>query len=263
MTARATTRTIAILLAVLCLTGGAWALGARTGGGAQTPPIEPLAPEEVKRFTDAWAQQPTVDLGIPKDGAKVIVVKFNDWLCPACKGMHEVYQPIFDKFEKEMPGAVKYIVKDWPWNSRCNFTVPQTFAGHESSCEAAMAVRMARDRGKDKEREMVTWLFSEQSRLIDLRVKPDGAAAEIRAKAAALLGLKPADFAQQSALRLSAVRQDVADGVALHVEVTPTYYVNGIKTTAPVNPNGTGGNNLPGNYFELALRLELKKAGGK
>ena len=33
-------------------------------------------------FATAWAKQPRVDLGIPADGAKVVVVKFNDYQCP-------------------------------------------------------------------------------------------------------------------------------------------------------------------------------------
>jgi hypothetical protein len=253
--ARAMTRPAMLLLTVLCLAAAAWPR-------AQAA-LVPLSPDEEKRFTDAWAQQPRVDLGVPAAGAKVVVVKFNDWLCGGCKAMHEVYQPLFDKYEKEMPGAVKYVVKDWPWNSRCNFTVPQTFGGHESSCEAAVAVRLARDRGK--EREMVAWLFSEQERLIALRLQPGTpAAAEVKARATALLGLKPGEFEREYPLRLQAIRLDVADGVAQQVEVTPTYYVNGIKTTAPVNhETGQGGQNLPPNYLDLAIRLELKKTPGK
>jgi hypothetical protein len=246
------------LLAVFCLTGAAWTLAAQTPAA----PLVPLAPDEEKRFTDVWAQQPRIDLGIPAAGAKVVVVKFNDWLCGGCRVMHEAYQPLLDKYEKEMPGAIKYVVKDWPWNSRCNFSAPQTFGGHESSCEAAVAVRLARERGK--EHEMVAWLFSEQEKLIALRTTTGAAAQQIVARAATLLGLKPGDFEREYPLRLQAVRQDVADGVALHVEVTPTYYVNGIKTTAPVNrETGRGGDNLPANYLDLAIRLELKKASGK
>ena len=58
-----------------------------------------------EQFTNAWWQQPRVDLGIPADGAKVVVVKFNDWLCPACKADAPVRTSrCFDKFEKESPG---------------------------------------------------------------------------------------------------------------------------------------------------------------
>jgi len=224
-------------------------------------PLDPVSPDEAMRFTDAWQQQPRVNLGIPAGTASVVIVKFNDWLCGGCKAMHEAYQPLLDRYAKEFPGAVKYVLKDWPWNSRCNFTISQSLGGHESSCEAAVAVRLARDRGKDA--EMEAWLFSHQTSLIQMRLDPGtGAADAIKAEATSLLGLRPGDFDREFTARLPAIRQDVADGAAVHVEVTPTYYVNGIKTTAPVNPtDGSGGYNLPANYFDLGVRLELKKAG--
>ena len=55
-------------------------------------------------FTNAWWQQPRVDLGIAPEGAKVVVVKFNDWLCPSCKYAHQFYQPIFDRRPRNRPG---------------------------------------------------------------------------------------------------------------------------------------------------------------
>ena len=67
---------------------------------------------------------------------------------------------------RNRPGAVKYIVKDWPWNSECNFNVTQTLHGHQGSCAAAAAVRMARDRGKGD--EMIEWLFTNQQHLVEL-----------------------------------------------------------------------------------------------
>src|SRR5262249_17993180 len=65
----------------------------------------PVSQNVEDRFREAWDLQPRTDLGIPADGARVVVVKFNDWLCPSCKMMHIAYQPIFDKYNKESPGA--------------------------------------------------------------------------------------------------------------------------------------------------------------
>jgi len=229
---------------------------------AQTPASGGLPADEEKRFNDAWAQQPRIDLGVPANGAKVVIVKFNDWLCGGCKQWHEVYQPIIDKFEKEAPGSVRLVTKDWPWDDKCNFSISQALPGHEGACEAAVAVRIARDRGK--EREMVSWLFTDQMSLINMRAQsPNAAGAAIRAKATTLLALKPGEFEREYPTRLASIRQDVSNGVALRVEVTPTYYINGVKTTSPVSPQGGGGANLPPEYFEAALRLELKKPAGK
>ena len=72
-------------------------------------------------FAAAWSRLPRVDLGIPADGAKVVVVKFNDYQCGGCRYTHEWYKPILEKFKQSHPGAVKYVLKDWPWNGKCNF----------------------------------------------------------------------------------------------------------------------------------------------
>jgi protein-disulfide isomerase len=206
-----------------------------------------LPADEEKRFADAWAQQPRVDLAVPAGAAKVVIVKFNDWLCGGCKAWHEAYAPLLARYDKEMPGAVKSVAKDWPWSSRCNAGARQTLPGHEASCEAAVAVRLAAAKGK--EAEMIAWLFREQPRLLDLGPRGDGAATAIKAQTAALAGITPAEFDRQSVATLVDVRRDVAQGMVLRVESTPTYFVNGVR----IPP-------LPVEYLDLAIRLELKKA---
>jgi protein-disulfide isomerase len=213
----------------------------------------PLPPEEQQRFAAAWVQQPRVDLGVPAGTAKVVVVKFNDWLCSACKGMAKEYQPVFDKYQQQAPGAVKYVVKDWPWDSSCNAVL---LHGHEGSCQAAAAVRMARDRGKGA--AMEDWLFADQERLVNLNLAGAGAAAVIRAKAKELLGVT--DFDREYAAKIAELGRDVAQGTALGIHSTPVYFVNGVRTTVPDGPDE--GRNLSAAYFDLAIAIELGKRGG-
>ena len=40
---------------------------------------------------------------IPTDGAKVLIVKFNDFQCPACRQAYVSYKPIFAKYKRETP----------------------------------------------------------------------------------------------------------------------------------------------------------------
>jgi len=127
---------------------------------APTAPPSPPPNDQIAQFTEAWNAQPRVDLGIPAGTAKVLIVKFNDYLCPSCKASALSYKPVLDQYEKTHPGAVKVIVKDWMWNKDCNFTLSATGPGHEAACDAAVAVRLARDRGK--EREMADWIFANQ-----------------------------------------------------------------------------------------------------
>jgi len=190
------------------------------------------------RFAEAWAQQPRVDLGIPLDGAKVVVVKFNDFECPTCALAESWYQPIIKKFDASNPGAVKYVMKDWAWNAECNPGAGSTFHGHEASCAAAAAARLARDHGKYD--EMKTWLFANQG------TTPDAVGKE----AQTLLGIN--DFTKEAALKIPDMRKDFADGMVLHVTATPTYFINGVRLpdAQMVEPR----------YFEMAINLELKKA---
>ncbi len=247
-------RPTALLIAILYLAGAASVVAFFPKEGSVHPaPPAAQVPENIEQaFTNAWDQQPRVDLGIAPDGAKVVVVKFNDWMCPACKAYHQAYQPVLDRIEQAHPGAVKYVLKDWPWNSSCNFTVPQTFQGHEGSCDAAVAVRLARDRAKAD--EMIAWLFDNQQRLIDLGRTGGGAPEAIQAHVAEALGIK--DFASAAAPKLTDIRRDVADGSALQIHSTPTYFVNGVLAQSQEG-------SLPPQYFELAITHELSKAGIK
>jgi len=213
----------------------------------------PVSQDIESKFADIWAKQERINLGVPAEGAKVVIVKFNDWMCPACKAFQLAYQPVLDKYMAANPGAIRVIVKDWPWNSTCNFKVTQTFQGHEASCVAAVAVRIARDHGKGE--DMVSWIFANQERLAESRSETS-AGGEIRAHLQQLVGGN-IDFDHEFAVRVTDVRRDVTDGSLLNVSATPTYFVNGIKTT---NPEGY---NMPAEYFDLAIKLELKRAEAK
>lgn len=242
-------RPMALLIVLLFLLGSGALVVAfpREADLKKAAPPAPVSQTIEDQFRAAWDQQPRVDLGIPADGARVVVAKFNDWLCPGCKQMHVAYQPIFDKYNKEMPGAIKYVIKDWPWSSKCNYSV-QTIPGHEGSCDASAAVRIARDRGKGD--QMIDWLFSNQESITRMG-DPQGSQA-IRSQTVKMLGIT--DYDREYAAKLPDVRRDIADGVALQVRGTPTYFVNGVRAVASAE-----GNSLPPQYFDLAIQIELKK----
>ncbi len=187
-------------------------------------------------FITAWKSQPRVDLGIPADGATVVVVKFNDFECDACGQAERWYQPILRKFSAANPGAIKYVLKDWPWNTACNFTIPSTFAGHEASCVAAAAARMARRRNQAD--AMVTWLFANQE------TTPNA----VKEATSRILGA--VNFDEEYARELPDIKHDIADGAVLGIHATPTFFVNGVRL-----PDGA----IQPEYFELALSLELQK----
>lgn len=225
---------------ILLLVASAWVGGMerRTYARPQaTPPPTPVTAELRRQFTEAFQRQPRVDVGIPADGARVVILKFNDYECPGCRQTEMAYRPVLDKFAKSHPKAVKYVVKDWPWNSSCNFNASRTIPGHEASCDAAVAARLARDRGKLD--PMTEWLYGNQG-------ATPGA---VRDAARRLLGVT--DFDREAPLKLADIKRDIADGGVLGIDSTPTYFVNGVRL-----PSGT----LPPELFELAITLELNSA---
>jgi uncharacterized membrane protein/protein-disulfide isomerase len=235
-----------MLVAILFLAGAASAIAFFPKEGSippQEPATQPSADTD-KAFADAWFQQHRQDLGVPANGAKVLIVKFIDWQCPSCKAAHFAYKPVLEEFEKSNPGAVRQVIKDYPLNSRCNYGVGSEM--HPSACEEAVAVRLAREKGK--EAELVAWLFGMPDRQQMSRT-PD----MVKSELAKLTGIQ--DFDRQYAARLPDVKRDVADGGALRVGRTPTYYINGVAAQ-------TADGWLPPHYFALAIKLELDKAKG-
>ncbi len=231
----------AVALAAILFLAGTASLVAffpREGAMAQQAASAAAPTGDVREaFAAAWVKQPRVDLGIPGDGAKVIVVKFNDFQCGACAQAEMIYKPVLQKFAASNPGVVKYVVKDWPWDTDCNFNAGRTIVGHEAACDSAAAARMARDRGKYD--EMAAWLYANQG------ARPEA----VREAAQKMLGIT--DFEREYAAKLSGIRSDVADGGVLNINGTPTYFINGVRLPGTIRPE----------YFEMAIDIEMKKAG--
>jgi protein-disulfide isomerase len=211
------------------------AAGPGSAGGQQAP-APAAAASQVQQF-EAWlAEQPRVPVMVPTDGAAVVIVKFNDYQCPPCRQTYLEYKPILAKWEKQAPGKVKFMTKDFALETECNGAVQADM--HPASCEAAVAVRLAREKGTAE--AMEEWLFANQPTLTPASVRQAardvGGVADMDARYAATLGL---------------VRGDTQQGAQLKVTGTPTFFMNGIR--------------LPGlrpEFFDLAIAWELKRAGG-
>jgi protein-disulfide isomerase len=170
------------------------------------------------------------------EGEKVLVVKFNDYVCPACGQSYRDYKPIIAKYQASNPGALRVVTKDYPLDPECNFNTPG--GPHQAACEAAAAVRMAEAKGKKD--ALVEWLYSNQSSLTPQSVKE---------AAATIAGVT--DFDAQYPHMLIAIKGDVAAGGAVNVRSTPTFIINGRLISGA----------LPAQYFDQAIALELKRAG--
>ena len=188
-------------------------------------------------FVRFWRAQPRVDLPVSREGAQVLVLKFNDYQCPSCARSHFLYAPIFARYESSHPGAVRQVKIDYPLDPECNEQTP--FAGHMGACEAAVAVRLARREGRDD--EMARWLYENQATMSRETVS------EGLAEVAGMT-----DFDELYDTVLGEVRADIALGPLIGIEATPTYVVNGVVINAA----------LPPNILDAAIALELELAAG-
>lgn len=202
----------------------------RPAAGAQAP--------QQSEFERMYFSQPIADPGVPMEGAKVLIVKFNDFMCPACGESYREYKPIFAKYNAEYPGAVRVVVKDFPLDPKCNFNTPG--GPHPAACEAAVAVRLAGKRNKTV--EMEEWLYSHQAGLTPQAVKD--ALQEIAGVT---------DFDAQYPKVVQEVKEDIAAGGAVGIRSTPTFFINGRMIKGM----------LPPQYFDQAIRIELGRAGVK
>jgi protein-disulfide isomerase len=235
-----TTFLVAVLYLVAAGTAIAFFPREATTAAAPAETAAP-APDAATAFAEAWNKQPRIDLGIDPEGAAVLVVKFIDFQCSSCKAAHFAYKPIFDRFAASHPGAVRQVIKDFPLNTSCNFSMTRSL--HQAPCEEAALVRMARARGRAD--EAIDWLFSVPDQV--------GLTAQaVKQEAATRFGIT--DFDVQYQALLTDIKRDVADGQALQVNSTPTYFVNGVRAQ-------TAQGWLPPEYFELAIKLELERAG--
>ena len=196
------------------------------------PPTEILGADEISQFT-AWMDvQPREDLGVPANGAKVVVVKFNDYQCPACRQAYLAYRSLEQSIEMKYPGQVAFVSVDYPLEAECN-----TGGIHGAACEAAVAVRLAK--AKNRGPEMEAWLFSNQDGLTRDRVKE--ALNDVA---------QVTDFDARYDEVLAAVRADAQLGQKVQITGTPTFFINGIRIGSTLRPA----------YMEAAIEHELKRA---
>jgi uncharacterized membrane protein/protein-disulfide isomerase len=201
-------------------------------------PVAPAVATQTQRseFERWYVAQPRVPLVVPTEGAKVLIVKFNDYQCPACAQSFLQYKPILAKCEAEHPGAVKLVLKDYPLNRDCNDNITQTL--HPSACDAAVAVRLARLHYRGD--AMEDWFYTHQPQMTPSIVR----------QAARDIG-QVTDFDAQYRTTLSLVKGDVALGRTLALRGTPTFFINGVRIESVLAPQ----------YFDEAINYELQRAG--
>jgi uncharacterized membrane protein/protein-disulfide isomerase len=197
-------------------------------------PVETLTPEQRAEW-EAWLDaQPRAPEAMPTGSTKVLVLKFNDYQCPSCRLAWVLYKDIIAKYEKAHPGVFQFENRDYPLETECG----AGNAGHVAACEAAAAVRMAREKSRDKELEAA--LFERQS--------PSMTRNDVVSALQEVAQISSADFDAKYAKTLESIRADVQLGQKLGVSGTPTFFLNGIKLPS-----------LRPAYFDAALEWAVRR----
>jgi protein-disulfide isomerase len=200
-------------------------------GTPQAPPVPQNAIEQVERFLEA---APRVPIVAAASGAAVVIFKYNDYQCPPCRQTFMDFKPVLANLQQEYPGQIAFITRDFPLDPECN----SIGGGHQAACEAAVAVRLAREKGRAD--AMEEWLFANQPTLT-----PD----VVKEGLTMVAGVTDFDARYPQTLQL--VKTDIALGRQLDVRGTPTFFMNGIRL-----PNFNRGE-----YFDAAVRWELRRLG--
>lgn len=187
-----------VLATAVILGGGVWLAnrGGSTGAlGSAVSDMALLLPQD----------RPTAG---PAE-AKVTIVEFADFQCPACGAAYPVLQSVREAY----PEDVRLVFRHFP-----------LIEAHAHAQAAAEAAEAARAQGKFW--EMYDRLFTEQERWSKLSDQEVQTTFEQYAQA---LSLDMERFKKELAEHMHAARpkEDRADGTALGVRGTPTLFING------------------------------------
>jgi protein-disulfide isomerase len=229
-------RVSTFLAAALTVLGVAAVLSAIVTAQAPATQANAATTDKMAAFLKEYQAMPHMTVPEASGGAAVLIVKFTDYQCPACALTYRVYQPVLEKYQTRFPGAVKYVVKDFPLNKDCNPALMGTI--HPAGCDAAIAVAMASE--KKHGAELEEWFYTNQQLLTPASVR----------RAADIIG-GVTDFDAGYKKAFEKVKSDAALGGLLQVDSTPTFFINGTKVAMVMQPDA----------FDAVIAYELRKAG--
>jgi protein-disulfide isomerase len=136
------------------------------------------------------------------------VVEFADFECSHCAAA----SLMLDRLRREIGSSVRFVFKHFPLDASCNRRMPRGMRGRRS-CAAATGAVCAGEQGR-------FWEY--QTRIFER-----GTSAAAMRSTAQELGLDVEAWQQclSSMRAVSAVKNDIEDGVAVGVNSTPTFLV--------------------------------------
>ncbi len=166
----------------------------------------------------------TDDPSLGSREAKVVIIEFGDFECPACGQV----RPVIDEILKDYGDKILFIWRDFPLVN-----------DHPESLIAALAGECAHEQGKFW--EMHDKIFTDQANITEENLKIY----------AVQIGLNSQQFNScfLSAKYLKEVEEDLQAGYAAGARATPTFFINGEKVAGA----------LPLNMFEQIITTILSQ----
>ncbi|WP_458780874.1 DsbA family protein [Arthrobacter sp. D3-16] len=201
-TARLVRKVLWIVLAAVVVAGVVWYAMLTLGKSQQSAPPAPGA-EQLVRADSHRLTSPAVE--------KAQLVEFLDFECPSCGSIH----PVVEEFKAEFGDRITFVHRHFP------------LSAHPNSGQAALAAEAAAQQGQYQ--QMANKLFETQSQWAGNQQSQ----APLFRTYAEQLGLDLARFDAVVADPKTEERilADIADGNALGITGTPTFYLNGEKLT--------------------------------
>ncbi|MET1156356.1 thioredoxin domain-containing protein [Arthrobacter sp.] len=199
-TARKVRTTVWILLGVIVAAGVIW-YAVFTSTRPAPPAAQLTADAQLVREDSHRVTSPKAE--------KAQLVEFLDFECESCRAV----EPLVQELKKEYGDRITFVNRYFP------------LPGHRNSGTAALAVEAAAQQGKYE--QMYAKMFETQPQWGE---KQDSQAALFRTFAQDLgLDMNAYDAGVAAETTKDRIRQDVADGTALGVTGTPTFFLNGEK----------------------------------
>lgn len=166
----------------------------------------PPTPSDTAEVSDLVVRPDSHRLTSPEQ-SRAQFVEFLDFECEACGAVY----PIIEDLRSTYGDRITFVVRYFP------------MPGHFNADRAARAVEAAAQQGRFE--QMYQRMFTTQSQWGEQRVPAD----DLFRSFAIDLGLDMATFdtAYNSPATLERIRTDIADGLALGVQGTPTFFLDG------------------------------------
>lgn len=149
------------------------------------------------------------------ENAKVTIIEFSDFQCPACK----MAEPVLKQIMETYGDRIKFVYKDFPLDTGCNSNIGMQV--HSLACEASEAAQCAFKQGKFW--EFHDKLYEKQDEWSSDMSKFESYAAEF--------GLDLNEFKDciNNGLTKSSIKNDIEIAKKIGVDATPMFFINGEK----------------------------------